>query len=159
MGKKVFIDSILVRPLKYFKKWLKYNSYEIKWIIAISLVNVLRLRKVPDQTRETLLLPAADLDGGFGEDLMVSAFVSLTKPNEKIDILTSEGIRRDDYLGRYPNISYLNAFKTGNYFRLLSLTREYKRMVVLGADVLDGFHSFHNSMDRLRLVYFLRLEI
>ena len=68
---------------------------------------------------------------------MISAFVSQIKSNDKIDILTDRIIRRDDYLGKYKNMTYLGGFNPGNYFFLLGLVKNYRMVVVLGANVLD----------------------
>jgi polysaccharide pyruvyl transferase WcaK-like protein len=136
-----------------YRKWIDYYFYEIKWFLILIYINSFAKNDVSNPTREILVVPAANLDGGFGDDVMISAFVSQIKSNDNIDILTDRIIRRDDYLGKYKNVAYLDGLNPGNYFYLLGLVKNYRTVVVLGADVLDGFQSFHNSIDRLRLIY------
>ncbi|HTR80594.1 MAG TPA: polysaccharide pyruvyl transferase family protein [Bacteroidota bacterium] len=142
----------MVRILKHFKNLLVYFVVEIKWFIALIYLKVSRAIESSSSSKDILLLAGADLDGGFGDDIMVKAFVSQYGKDVKIDIFTPKIIRREDYLGDYPNVGYVGGFKIGNYFYFIKVIKKYKCVAVFGADVLDGYYTFHNSADRLRLL-------
>ena len=99
----------------YCRKWINYYYCEFKWLIIIAYVNVFISKSTSKSARGILVVPAANLDGGFGDDVMLSAFVSQIKTNEIIDIFTDRIIRRDDYLGKYKNVAYLGGFIPGIY--------------------------------------------
>ncbi len=127
------------------KHILKDIIYRTKLNFAI--LSSIQYRK--DCRKGVLLIPAAKLNGGFGEDIMVGAFVEHFK-DEAIGIYTDEIISRPDYLGE--NVKYISGFRYGNYFSMLKVLRSYSSVYVLGADILDGTYGKYVALDRIRIL-------
>lgn len=88
-------------------------------------------------SERVLLIPAASIDGGFGDDIMVKGFLSLchypvTICERKIEARSfwSQRIALDErYNGYFPCL------------KMLSLIMQHSELHVIGADILDGIYA------------------
>lgn len=96
--------------------------------------------------RRALLLPAADINGGFGEDVMVAGFI---KACEDPLTIMANIIEDRDYIPS--NVGRLNFSKYKfKYLHALFLMREYSDFYIIGADILDGVYE--NNVIRFNLI-------
>ena len=58
-----------------------------------------------------LLLPPTDLNGCFGDELMVASFIHNFAEGEDVTILTKEVYERSDFLSDFPGISFLGGVR------------------------------------------------
>lgn len=125
----------------------KINEY-IKWILVC-----IYIRFINSETNDSILLvPADDLIGGFGDDLMVMSFISNFGQGKPISIFTKIINKRKDYLNGFKNISYIEGFKERNYFHYARIINRHSLVYILGADIMDGTYGYYGSMDRLRML-------
>ncbi|MDR6809228.1 polysaccharide pyruvyl transferase WcaK-like protein [Dyadobacter sp. BE34] len=99
-----------------------------------------------------LLIPAGDLDGGFGEDIMITSFIKNFSNDRPVTVLTYNVIHRPDYLDKFGNVSYAGGFRDLNYLKLFGLMREHSEVLVIGADIMDGTYGLFASLLRLRML-------
>lgn len=100
----------------------------------------------------TLLVPPADLNGSFGDELMVTSYIYNFAENKPVTILTQQIIERNDFLSGFKGLTFLGDFYKGRYGYMLELLPGYSKVVVIGADVLDGSYSYYDSIKYLRLL-------
>lgn len=101
---------------------------------------------------KTLLVPPASLNGSFGDELMVVSYLANFGKEEDVTILTKELIVRDDLLSGFMNVRYLGGFTNHSYFKSLSLLKDFSKVVVIGADILDGAYGYYHTLKYLRLI-------
>jgi polysaccharide pyruvyl transferase WcaK-like protein len=129
---------------------LKINKIDecVKWV----LVSVY-IRFINKETNDSILLvPADDLIGGFGDDVMVMSFIENFGQGRPISIFTQKKIIRNDYLSNYGNITYIEGFKERNYFHFAKVLKEHSLVYILGADIMDGSYGYYSSIDRIRML-------
>ena len=104
-----------------------------------------------------LLLPAADLNGGFGEDIMVGSFLKAFNKH-KLDLIVSNAYDKD-YLK--DNKQYPILLDKLYLTKLVLLMRKYSELHVIGADIMDGFHKGAGTIrfKSLDLAYRMGLKI
>lgn len=86
-----------------------------------------------------ILIPAADIVGGFGEDIMVAGFLEECKSH--VTILASRFETRD-YITKNPNVNCSTLFgRRLKYCKAVSLFKTYTDLYVIGADILDGVYN------------------
>ncbi len=98
-----------------------------------------------------LLLPPSDLDGSFGDELMVKSFVANFAGKSRVTIFTDHLIRRNDFLGQFPQVKYDNGFQVRNYDRWIEELRIASAVFIIGADILDGTYAARHSMRYVRI--------
>lgn|GEM_PF-2882087 len=98
-----------------------------------------------------LLLPPSDLDGSFGDELMVASFVANFAKKAQVTIFTDHLIRRDDFLSQYPQVKYQNGFQIRNYHRWADELKKATAVFIIGADALDGTYASRHSVRFFRL--------
>lgn len=126
----------IILPLKYVKQQLLNAVEKIDFIISKVLSSVLKCN-VPD--RKFLLVPAASINGGFGEDIMVGGF--LNGCNLPVTILSTE-IECRGYLKKHKNVSYSTLLTSRfKYLRILTLFGQHTDLYIIGADILDGIYT------------------
>ena len=99
-----------------------------------------------------LLVPPADLNGSFGDELMVTSYIYNFADNNPVTILTQQIIERNDFLSGFKGLTFLGDFYKHRYGYMLQLLDGYSKVVVIGADVLDGSYSYYDSIKYLRLI-------
>lgn len=106
---------------------------EIDFIIASILTIFFKSSK---ENKNILLIPAADLNGGFGEDIMVYSFLK-HYADKKIDLIVG-----NEYKKFYTSnsIQYHIIYNKIYYTRLVFIMRKYSELHVIGADIMDGYH-------------------
>lgn len=104
-----------------------------------------------------LLLPAADLNGGFGEDIMVGSFLKAFNKH-KLDLIVCNAYDKD-YLK--DNKQYPILLDKLYLTKLVLLMRKYSELHVIGADIMDGFHKGAGTIrfKSLDLAYRMGLKI
>lgn len=112
---------------------------EIDYIIASILAIFFRLIR---KNNNILLIPAADLNGGFGEDIMVYSFLQYYA-DKKIDLIVGTECKK-----YYANIciQYPIIYNKIFYTRLVFIMRKYSELHVIGADIMDGYHRGAGNM-------------
>lgn len=98
-----------------------------------------------------LLLPPSDLDGSFGDELMIKSFVAHFSDKSQVTIFTDHLIRRNDFLGQFPQVKYKNGFHVRNYDRWIDELKMASAVFIIGADALDGTYTTRHSMRYFRL--------
>lgn len=98
-----------------------------------------------------LLLPPSDLDGSFGDELMIQSFIANFSGKARVTIFTDHLIRRNDFLGDFPQVKYKNGFHVRNYARWKRELQEASAVFIIGADALDGTYKTRHSLRFLRL--------
>lgn len=84
-----------------------------------------------------ILMPADDLSGGFGEDIMVYSFLNHFK-DRQVDLAVRRKFIKD-YAMDCHQYTILNGFFV--YIKLLLLLRKYDELHVIGADIMCGDYS------------------
>lgn len=102
-------------------------------------------------TNTILLLPPSDLDGSFGDELMVASFIKNFASDKKVIIYTDHKIERSDFLSEYPQVSYQGGFHVRNYNKWAETLRKVDAIFIIGADALDGAYSVRHSMRYIRM--------
>lgn len=115
-------------------KNIKEIIKDLDYLLASILVIFLRKKK---KIKDILLIPAADLSGGFGEDIMVGSFINHFS-NRDIDLIVGTQHKKY-YVDK--NIQYPILYKKMYYTQLLFIMSEYSELHVIGADIMDGFHK------------------
>lgn len=121
------------------------NIY-FKWVL-----NKLKPEYIGPKEGNFLLLPPSDLDGSFGDELMVRSFVSNFAGNAQVTIFTDHLIRRDDFLGQSSQVKYKNGFQVRNYGQWAEALKSASAIFIIGADALDGSYSSRHSLRFFRL--------
>lgn len=134
--------------MKKVQKLVFYIKDLISWSLAKMKAVSLKFSK----TESILLLPAGDLDGGFGEDIMITSFIHNFSESKPVSILTKNLIRRDDFLGGFNNVSYQSGFGEVSYSDLLMTLKEHSQLFAIGADIMDGTYGYYNTVTRIRLM-------
>ena len=131
------------------KDAIKKEIDSFKWRIATFIAKLSK----STYERDILLIPAAELDGGFGDDVMVLSFINHAKNNNKtVTIFTRNVNKRSDYLNSFNNFEYEGGFYNGNYFKFIKLLKKHKSVFILGADIMDGMCGFDVVSNRVRIV-------
>lgn len=121
---------------------LKCNYLWAFFVAPLTCRRNLRIKK------KVLLLPAATLDGGFGDDIMVRAFVHVLH-DVPISIINDgmvnnklfSGIKNVNIIQRYWNLNLYTAY--------LRLFRDHTDFYIIGADILDGVYDSNKMRFRL----------
>lgn len=103
------------------------------------LFSITRLNK-----KNNILIPPTILNGGFGDDIMVTSYIDYFK-NNNILLLTEKVIFRNDIFQNYNNIKYLSwkeNIKWEYYFKLS----------LLGADNLSGSYGDQEVKDKIKIL-------
>ncbi len=109
--------------------------------------------KIKEKSDSILLIPAANLDGGFGDDLMVVSFIDNFSQNRPVTLYTSDVNRRPDYLSGYKNIKFVGGLNDKlSYLNALKLLKQHSLVYLLGADNMDGSYGIQPIMQRFRLL-------
>ena len=106
----------------------------------------LKPKSVTDQAKNILLLPPSDLDGSFGDELMVKSFVANFAEDSQVTIFTDHLIIRNDFLGDHPNVAYRSGFQVRNYGTWVKQLQRTTAVFIIGADALDGSYSSRHSL-------------
>lgn len=132
------------------KKTVKAAFGEFFWFLSLVLANLIKKDK---KNEAVLLVPAANLNGGFGEDIMVTSFIENFSGGKPVTIFTHEVIERPDYLSKYPNIRFQGGFGGfWNYILVLKVLSKHSIVYVIGADIMDGTYGRSLTLQRLRLL-------
>lgn len=133
-----------------FKQLFKGFYVEFFWSLAFLCSFFVKGKKGANQI---LVLPAANLNGGFGEDIMITSFINNFANNAPVCILNGYRIVREDYRTINKNVEFRDGFNDKvNFLKLLFLIRNSALVYVIGADIMDGTYRIHNSINRLRMI-------
>lgn len=103
-----------------------------------------------------LLIPAADLCGGFGEDIMIGSFLKRYE-KQKVDFIVGKSYNKDYLSG---NVQYVILNKLFCLTRLVLIMKSYSELHVIGADIMDGFHTTGtNRFNSLFLAHRMGLKV
>ena len=123
-------------PLKKLKRQLR-NAIECTEFIICKLLTSAFKSNLTE--RRCLLVPAASIDGGFGEDIMVAGF--LNGSTFPVTILSTQ-IEHREFIEKHKNVRcstlLMSSFK---YFRMLTLFSRHTDLYIIGADILDGVYT------------------
>ena len=98
-----------------------------------------RLLRTKTSESRVLLIPAGDINGGFGEDVMVAGFLNIC--DRPITILANT-IEKRQYINEKKDVSTSTVLnKRLKYLRVLRLLSVHSDVFVIGADILDGVYS------------------
>lgn len=132
------------------KKTVKAAFGEFFWFLSLVIAKFKRIDKKNDAV---LLVPAANLNGGFGEDIMVTSFIENFSDGKPVTIFTNEVIERPDYLSQYSNVTFQGGFGGfWNYMKVLNVLLKHSTVYVIGADIMDGTYGRSLTLQRLRLL-------
>lgn len=138
--------------LRRLKEFFEVHFDNCMWMIAKRVVSALGVRSGTEG--HILVVPADDLCGGFGEDIMIAALVELSGDSEFL-LFTKRAIRREDlFAGK--RIQYVSGFGWGRYWRIVQELRRAHRLYVFGADIMDGTYGVANSLVRFRTIELAR---
>ena len=133
-----------------FKQLFKGLYVEFFWTIAFFCSFFIKAKK---HANKILVLPAANLNGGFGEDIMITSFMNNFANGTPVCILNGYKIIREDYKTINKNIEFIDGFNDRvNFLQLLLLIKNCSLVYVIGADIMDGTYRVHNSINRLRVI-------
>lgn len=133
-----------------FKQVFKGFYVEFFWSLAFLFSFFVKAKK---GANTILVLPAANLNGGFGEDIMITSFINNFADDAPVCILNGYKIIREDYRTISKNVTFRDGFNDKvNFFQLLFLIRNCSLVYVIGADIMDGTYRVHNSINRLRMI-------
>lgn len=132
------------------KQLFKGLYVEFFWSVASFCSFFIKAEK---NANKILVLPAANLNGGFGEDIMITSFMNNFANGTPVCILNGFKIIREDYKTINKNIEFIDGFNDKvNFLKLLLLIRKCSLVYVIGADIMDGTYRVHNSINRLRVI-------
>lgn len=136
--------------MKKIKSIVKYFLNELNWQVTRFLCFFVKSQK----NDSILLIPAANLDGGFGEDIMIMSFIENFSKGREVTIFTPQKIERKDYTLHYKNVSFIGGmlYTPINYYKTLSLLKKHSLIYVIGADIMDGTYSESMVINRLRIL-------
>lgn len=133
-----------------FKQLFKGFYVEFFWSLASFCSLFIKANKDADKI---LVLPAANLNGGFGEDIMITSFMNNFANGTPVCILNGYKIIREDYKKINKNVEFIDGFNDRvNFLKLLLLIKNCSLVYVIGADIMDGTYRVHNSINRLRVI-------
>lgn len=112
----------------------------IKDKIIILLYKIKRFFK----GKNILLIPPANLDGSFGDELMTITFIENFK-NVPITIYLENNYKREDLFEEYKNIKFVNWRES---IRIIDFTDVY----VLGADIMTGSYGENDPLFKIKLL-------
>lgn len=135
--------------LNKLKSLVKSMVGSLNWHLAYSLS---RSNKGINHQGSILLVPAGNLAGGFGEDVMVASFIANFSKGRPVTVFTQRVIERPDFLGDFKGVRYLGGFGNQNYLKHLNVLKEHTEVYVIGADIMDGTYGLDNSLKRLRIL-------
>lgn len=136
--------------MKDFKQQFKGLYVELFWSVAFVCSFFIKAKK---NANKILVLPAANLNGGFGEDIMITSFMNNFANGTPVCILNGYKIIREDYKTINNNIEFIDGFNDRvNFLKLLLLIKNCSLVYVIGADIMDGTYRVHNSINRLRVI-------
>ncbi|WP_316819932.1 polysaccharide pyruvyl transferase family protein [Pedobacter gandavensis] len=132
------------------KEVFKGIYVEFFWFLALFFSLFVKGKK---GAKKVLVLPAANLNGGFGEDIMITSFINNFANDAQVNILNGFKIIREDYRRINNNVVFLDGFNEKvNFLKLLFLIKDCALVYVIGADIMDGTYRVHNSINRLRVI-------
>lgn len=132
------------------KQQFKGLYVEFFWSVASFCSLFVKANK---DANKILVLPAANLNGGFGEDIMITSFMNNFANGTPVCILNGYKIIREDYKTINKNIEFIDGFDDRvNFLKLLFLIKNCSLVYVIGADIMDGTYRVHNSINRLRVI-------
>lgn len=132
------------------KQLFKGLYVEFFWFLALLCSFFIKAKK---NTNRILVLPAANLNGGFGEDIMITSFIKNFANGSPVCILNGYKIIREDYRTINRDIEFRDGFNDKvNFLSLLFLMRKCALVYIIGADIMDGTYRIHNSVNRLRMI-------
>lgn len=132
------------------KQQFKGLYVEFFWSVASFCSLFIKANKTANKI---LVLPAANLNGGFGEDIMITSFMNNFANGTPVCILNGYKIIREDYKTINKNIEFIDGFDDRvNFLKLLFLIKNCSLVYVIGADIMDGTYRVHNSINRLRVI-------
>lgn len=132
------------------KQQFKGLYVEFFWSVASFCSLFIKANKTANKI---LVLPAANLNGGFGEDIMITSFMNNFANGTPVCILNGYKIIREDYKTINKNIEFIDGFDDRvNFLKLLLLIKNCSLVYVIGADIMDGTYRVHNSINRLRVI-------
>ncbi|WGQ12463.1 polysaccharide pyruvyl transferase family protein [Pedobacter gandavensis] len=132
------------------KEVFKGIYVEFFWSLALFCSLFVKGKK---DAKKVLVLPAANLNGGFGEDIMITSFINNFANDAQVCILNGHKIIREDYRAINKNVVFLDGFNEKvNFLKLLFLIKDCALVYVIGADIMDGTYRVHNSINRLRVI-------
>lgn len=132
------------------KQQFKGLYVEFFWSVASFCSLFIKANK---NANKILVLPAANLNGGFGEDIMITSFMNNFANGTPVCILNGYKIIREDYKIINKNIEFIDGFDDRvNFLKLLFLIKNCSLVYVIGADIMDGTYRVHNSINRLRVI-------
>lgn len=129
---------------------------KLKFIESIYWLALISMKKNSVKSHEKIIIiPPTDLDGSFGDDLLISAVVeNYSKSFDEISILQERRIERHD-LFKKNKVNY----KTINYYRpfaLLNLIKEYSLIYLISADNMDGNYSIYKTSFKFYIFKFAK---
>lgn len=140
--KTILKNCFLYQIFRYVKdKFCRIISL-VDFYIAFLLSFILNRDKY---TSNAILIPADDICGGFGEDIMVAGFANLyRKP------FTIGAKRIDNRTFFSDNIDKQICF-TGHfqYVKFVRLLQKYSDLYIIGADILDGVYEINKQRFRI----------
>lgn len=136
--------------MRKLRKIVNQIIVDISWITAKIIV---KSRKNLQDSNAILIVPAADLDGGFGEDLMVISLLKNFFQDRPVSLLNFNQIIRKDYQLVHKNLTFLSGFtQRVNYVNILNIINRHSLVIVIGADIMDGTYDNSTSINRLRIL-------
>lgn len=129
------------------KQQIKLTILKCNYLWA-NIVAKLTCRRNLMEKKKVLLLPAATLDGGFGDDIMVRAFVN-TLHDVPISIINDGKISNKLFIG-IKDVNVIQRYWNLNlYTTYLRLFRDHTDFYIIGADILDGVYDSNKMRFRL----------
>lgn len=116
---------------------MKIKIKELISHIDFAVAKLMSLFIKRTSTDKILLIPAADISGGFGEDIMVGSFIN-HYPNRNIDLIV--GLQYNQYYAD-KSVQYSILYKKIYFTRLVFIMSGYSELHIIGADIMDGFHK------------------
>jgi len=151
--------SRLVRHVQdiYRKNKMTKSFLSLLLTIFVALVRAMRIAKRDDSLKRSALVIPPSPPGSLGDEAMLTATIQTLRKDGFSNIGL---ISYDPSKGRYSKHvnetidlhRYFNNDSWKDRFRFALAVTRYQRFYCLGADVLDGYYSDHESCQRIHLV-------
>lgn len=125
-----------------------YRDFRFEKII-VYFYWFLRLFISKKKKNRILLIPPADLTGGFGDDIMVMSFVNYYK-NWPIIIYTQNIEKRPDLFQDFKNVTFLSWNNLPNYTYI-------SKVYLLGADNLSGSYGDSEPLFKFKILKYANI--